>query len=223
MEDIIKRQIISILRITIALMFGVWIISPNMADAELHLTGLITMPVSGPTSVAVGELDDNGAQDLVVTYEGYEGNGGVSVLLGNGDGTFRNAVNYPTGDSSNSIATGDLDDDGDLDLAVSGGHISILLGNGDGTFQTPVIYAALYDPGSIAVDDLNDDGDLDLAVADGWWDFNYNDWPPEARYNGGISVFLGNGDGTFQNPVNYATGLLQNTSSRIRAQFDSCK
>jgi hypothetical protein len=119
----------------------------------------------------------------------------VSVLLGNGDGTFQSAVDYGAGDEPCSIAIGDLDGDDDVDLAVANSWsdtVSVFLGNGDGTFQSAVDYGAGEGPESIAIGDLDGDDDLDLAVANSWSDT--------------VSVFLGNGDGTFQSAVDYGAG-----------------
>jgi len=91
------------------------------------------------------------------------------VLLGNGDGTFQAAVNYPVETAPNSVAVGDFNGDGKPDLAVansgSGGPVSVLLGNGDGTFQAAVNFGAGSTPASVAVGDFNGDGKPDLAVA----------------------------------------------------------
>src|SRR5438132_1144423 len=95
---------------------------------------------------------------------------GVSVLVGNGDGTFRAAPCYPPGGSS--VAVADFNGDGIPDLAVANiggqvdplGSLSILLGNGDGTFQARKSYAAGGNPFVVAVGDFNGDGIPDLVV-----------------------------------------------------------
>ena len=146
-----------------------------------------------PYSVAVGDFNGDGKPDLAVTnYSSFS----VSVLLGNGEGTFQPAVNYATGNYPFSVAVGDFNGDGKLDLVVAnfgGNSVSVLLGNGDGTFQPAVLYAAGSNPISVAVGDFNGDGKLDLAVAD------------YANFSN-VSVLLGNGDGTFQPAVSYASG-----------------
>jgi sugar lactone lactonase YvrE len=112
----------------------------------------------------------------------------VTILLGNGDGTFSVAASSPaTGSNPNQFAVGDFNGDGIPDLAVtsdSTNTVLIYLGNGDGTFtQVPNSPAAGSDLYSIAVGDFNGDGKLDLAVTD--------------MYDDTISILLGNGDGTF--------------------------
>jgi hypothetical protein len=157
---------------------------------------------SSPYSVAVGDFNGDGTPDLAVAND--VSNGTVSVLLGNGDGTFQAARSFATGTFPNSVAVGDFNRDGTPDLAVAdygdsqgnGGGVSVLLGNGDGTFQAARAFAAGSVPRSVAVGDFNGDGKLDLAVA------NY------VYPNGTVSVLLGNGDGTFQGARSFAAGDL---------------
>ncbi len=155
---------------------------------------------SGPSWVAVGDFNGDGKLDLAVTDINHNT---VSVLLGNGDGTFKPHVDYATGTLPQYVAVGDFNKDGFLDLAVANqsNTVSILLGKGDGTFQAHVDYAAQDKPISIAIADFNGDGKLDLAVA--------NECGSSSTCNSGalgsISILLGNGDGTFQPQVAYAT------------------
>ncbi|HUE03578.1 MAG TPA: VCBS repeat-containing protein [Bryobacteraceae bacterium] len=85
----------------------------------------------------------------------------MSLLLGNGDGTFRTAVNYAVSSGPYSVSLGDFNGHGKLDLAVANSgsnNASVRLGNGDGTFQAAVNYAAGSSPYSVAVEDFNGDG-----------------------------------------------------------------
>jgi hypothetical protein len=119
----------------------------------------------------------------------------MSVLLGNKDGTLQQAVTYTTGSTPQTIAEGDFNGDGFVDVAVGNNGdstVGIFLGNGDGTFQQMVTYAVGNGPQGVQTGDFNGDGKLDLAVT------NHED--------GTVSVLLGNGDGTFQTQVTYAVG-----------------
>src|SRR5205823_13039200 len=147
---------------------------------------------SRPESVAVGDINRDGVPDLAVANSGSSD---VSVLLGNGDGTFQAARAFAVaGTTAAAVAVADLDGDGRPDLAVAhAGVVSVLLGNGDGTFQAARAFAtAGTSPHSITVADLNGDGRPDLAVA--------NVWSLEApgQIPGNVAVLLGDGDGTFE-------------------------
>ena len=106
----------------------------------------------------------------------------------------------PVGDDPVAAITADLNHDGYLDLVTANSYsndISVLLGKGDGTFQAGQSFAVGVGPTGLVVGDFNGDGRLDVAVADGG---NGN------SDQEGVSILLGNGDGTFQAPVFYATG-----------------
>jgi hypothetical protein len=92
----------------------------------------------------------------------------VSVLLGNGDGTFRGAVNYAAGPNPGTVVVTDVNYDGIPDLTVpDGGNngVSVLLGNGNGSFQAPLRFDAHLAPKALVAGDFNGDGLVDLAVA----------------------------------------------------------
>ena len=94
----------------IAVMFVMFSIAPHMAEAINYGTG------RAPVSVAIGDLDGDGYLDLAATNYGSDD---VSVLLGNGDGTFQTAENYGAGSGPFSVAISDLNGDGAPDLAVA--------------------------------------------------------------------------------------------------------
>ncbi len=160
-------------------------------------------------SVAVADVNGDGKLDLVVANQCIDvncANGSVSVLLGNGDGTFQPAVSYGSGgQTADSVAIGDVNGDGKPDLVVANqcassnsctnGTVAVLLGNGDGTFQAAVSYwsGGVGGAYSVTVGDVNGDGKPDLVVANQCYD--------DTCTNGGVSVLLGNGDGTFQAAV----------------------
>jgi Bacterial Ig-like domain (group 3)/FG-GAP-like repeat len=137
----------------------------------------------------LGDFNGDGILDIAVA-NGSDNN--ISLLLGNGDGTFKASTNFATGTSPTSIVSGDFNGDGHLDLAATtAGVIRVFLGSGDGSFQPGVDYPAGFAPWSIHTADFNSDGKLDLAVA------NY-DWLGDTA-----SVLLGNGNGTFQPATGY--------------------
>jgi hypothetical protein len=160
-----------------------------------------------PVSVAIGDLNGDGKPDLVVTNAGaYPVYGNtVSVLLGDGEGNFGPKSDFGTGDGPVSVAIGDLNGDGKLDLAVANdlsNTVSVLLGKGDGTFGAKTDYSSAGEyPLSVAIGDLNGDGKPDLAVA------NYG---TPAPYSKSVSVLLGNGDGRFGVTTSYGAGTYAN-------------
>ncbi len=138
--------------------------------------------------MVVADFNGDGKPDLA-TAAGM----GVSVLFGNGDGTFQPAQNFPAGNSPNALVVGDFDGDGTPDLAVTNAadrNVSILLNKGDGTFRPPVNDPVGAAPTAIAAGDFNGDGKIDLVVAT----------------TTDVRVLLGNGDGTFRAAVTYAAG-----------------
>ena len=151
-----------------------------------------------PTIVVVGDFNGDGHLDLAVANTGdVDDNPGntVSVLLGNGDGTFQTQLTYQVESGPGPVVAGDFNGDGQLDLAVANtndGTVSVLLGNGDGTFQPQRTYTTDPGPLLIAVGDFNGDGCPDLATST----------------NGTVSILLNNCDttGTFQPQQTYTTG-----------------
>ncbi|WP_437605734.1 FG-GAP-like repeat-containing protein [Sorangium sp. So ce834] len=183
------------------------VINVSSASASVLLgngDGTLTAaaPVGGigtnPGGVALGDLDGDGKLDLLVGGFNVPGTGGLRVLLGNGDGTFQTPVLYAVGNQPTAAQVADFNGDGKLDVVTAnfvGSSLSVLLGNGDGTLQPAVDYADPVNartPNDVAVADVNGDGKLDLVSA------NFN--------SSNLSVWLGNGDGTFQSVLLYASG-----------------
>lgn len=150
---------------------------------------------SGPQVVVAADFRNSGSLDLATAD--FSSND-VSILLGNGDGTFQAAKPFSTIAGPSSLAIGDLNGDGKPDIAVAEygfgtSLLQIFPGNGDGTFSAGASYTSVSDPYDIATADFDGDGHLDLAIAN----------------NGSstVSIMRGNGDGTFADPVNKTVPL----------------
>lgn len=160
-------------------------------DGTFQAQSAVATGFDHPYATAAADVNGDGSLDLVVANTGqYAGGNTVSILLGNGDGTFQQRTDYGTGVSPFDVAVADLNGDGKLDLATANADsnsASVLLGNGDGTFQAQATYATGSYPFAISVGDLDGNGIPDLAMT------NYQ--------NNSVSVLKGNGDGTFQAQV----------------------
>ena len=145
-----------------------------------HFLTPTTYAVPGATFTALADVNGDGILDIIsANGDSPTGDGGVSVLLGNGDGTFKPAVKIAAGGSPAMLVVGDFNNDGKQDIAVSnfattgsglpavGGPpantVSIYFGNGDGSFQAP-INTPTGDAAGLFAADFNNDGKLDLAV-----------------------------------------------------------
>jgi hypothetical protein len=173
----------------------------------------------GAIWLAVADLNGDGKLDLVVANScgGAEDcSAAVSVLLGNGDGTFQPPIVYGSNvGGAQFVALADINGDGKLDMLVAyaiscevcQSSTGVLLGNGDGTFQPTIIYSGVGG-GTVTVADVNGDGKPDLLVTSGCIS-NSN------CGNGTVGVLLGKGDGTFQSAVAYYSGGYQADSVAI--------
>ncbi|CAF3575076.1 unnamed protein product [Adineta steineri] len=151
---------------------------------------------SAPYAIIIVDLNNDSYLDIVTAN--YWG-GNVSIFLGYGAGTFTNQTTFNTGQLSgpSAVISADFNNDSRLDIAVAlqlSGQIGVLLGHGNGNFSDTVTYSIGNNsfPVSIATNDFNNDNRLDIVVA------NYG--------FSSISIFYGNGDGTFSNPTSYTTG-----------------
>jgi hypothetical protein len=192
----------------------------------------------GPQSIAVGDFNGDGKLDIVTANAND-----VSVLLGNGNGTFQAPRSialpgeFPPGytgptalpQAPSSVAVGDLNGDGKLDLVVRGqttftvltgtgyygnyyatyrdGYVNVLLGNGDASFTPKAAYHLDNGDGSaLALGNFNGDGKLDVVAV--------------STSGGGVNVLPGNGDGTLQAPIHSASGVPFGGNSVATGDFN---
>lgn len=144
----------------------------------------------GPRSITTADFNGDGLADLATANQM---DGSVSILIGNGDGTFRTKLDMVVGYGAWSITTGDFNGDGKIDIATThifNNTVSMLLGNGDGTFQPARDFISVLSA-SIATGDFNADGHLDIVNINTDWSGGY--------------VYLGTGDGTFQSGIYFPT------------------
>jgi hypothetical protein len=162
-----------------ALLCFAGVTAPAWAQFETRATHLLP---NESFVVGAGDFNRDGRLDIAVLDSD-----GVSILLGNGDGTFAAPVTYTAG-LAYSMAVADFNGDGLLDIVVANlgpSTVEVFLGNGDGTFQLPISSSTSAGSYFVAVGDFNNDKVPDLAIID----------PPY------ISVLLGKGDGTFGAPI----------------------
>jgi hypothetical protein len=173
-------------------------------DGTFHVK--VRYPVLAyPIALAVADLNGDGKLDIVVanSNQAQKNEGYVTILFGNGDGTFTRRAHYSAGRTPYGVAVGDLNGDGHPDIVVANDNSSnvsdvntlyVLLNNGDGTFHQAGMYQTGLESINVSIADLNGDHKPDLVVA--------------SAFNQGIAVLLGNGDGSFTVPVFYSTSAL---------------
>ena len=157
------------LAVTDASNAGVVRILLGNGDGTFNVEDMQTEVGMDPEGIAVGDFNHDGVPDLAVTNFGStSGTNGLSVLIGNGDGTFQPKVNYTTGKVPSGIAVGDFRGNGNLDLAVANlndNTVGVFLNDGKGVFEAQEPYATGSLPYGVVVSDFNGDGNLDLAVS----------------------------------------------------------
>jgi type II secretory pathway component GspD/PulD (secretin) len=185
---------------TLSSNFGGQGLVPNVR-VENFATGL------DPASVVVATFRTSGHLDLATANAGSGANT-VSILLGNGDGTFSANTDIVVGTTPVALTAADFGN-GHVDLAVANqgsNSVSILLGNGDGTFQARTDIPVGTQPSALVVGDFDKDGHLDLAVAN--------------QGSNSVSILFGNGNGTFQPAVNIPLTNGTGPASIATADFD---
>ena len=169
---------------------------PDATSERVSLSYLPSVPYtvgSSPTEDRVVDLNGDGKLDIVLENSGSNT---ISVLLGNGDGTFQPKVDYATGTQPWSMDVGDVNGDGKPDVVtcdLAASSASVLINNGDGTFKPKVDYTtgAGSLPECLRLGDVNGDGKLDIVSAN-------------AGTNN-VGVLINNGDGTFGAPATFST------------------
>jgi uncharacterized protein (TIGR03437 family) len=185
---------------------GIWL---SKGDGTFEAP--VLYPVgAAPRDIAVGDFNNDGIPDIAVASRQGQGIG-IGILLGVGDGTFKPVVTYLAGRRQTALAIADFNGDGNADIvAVDSDDISqnvtVLLGVGDGTFRVAYQTDAAF-PVAVATGDFNNDGRPDFAVID---------W-----VGGAVSLFLGNGDGTFNQQASLpAPGSGANNYGLAVGDFD---
>ena len=153
---------------------------------------------SFPRSIAAGDFNGDNRKDIVVANYGTDN---IGVFLRYGDGTFTNQTTFTTGANSGpySIAIFDLNNDTHLDLTVAyadADKIAVFIGYGNGSFAKSQLYSTGRDsnPIFVVVADFNNANAADIAVLN--------------NRSNTVMLLIGQGDGTFDNPVTYSTGPL---------------
>ncbi len=163
--------------------------SPVLAQ-NLVLTPVLSVNVGAhPEGLAVGDFNEDGWLDIATSNSGSDD---ISLVLGNGNGTFRSVYSFGVGKNPMFLATADLNRDGIMDLVVAEAgddRVSVLLGQGKGVFDQPVPYRSGQGPTALSLGDVDGDDDLDMVVINSGR-FGY--YPPFSW-----SVLLNQGQGDF--------------------------
>lgn len=212
-----QRALLPLVATVAALLFGV------APAAALTLTASPTGPFptgNAPGGIAVGDLDGDGDKDLVSSDNGA---GTVTVLIGDGHGSFApGGDGIPVAANPLAVVLADFNGDGELDFATVSGvanSVSVGIGSGDGGFAAPTevsgIAVSPQTPVALVAGDFDQDARADLAVAT----MGPTTGTAEA---GAVAILRGNGDGSFQAPVRYATNATGTQSPRsvVAADFD---
>ena len=208
-----EHRCVALLVVTLLLPFS---LSYPADGATVGFQAAVNYPAgTAPRAVASGDFNGDGKVDLAIANSGdpnANDNGGVSILLGSGDGTFQAQKNVIVGKNPcpglylPCLITADFNGDGRLDLAVlkTNDTLSVLPGNGDGTFQTHADYTTGTAAIALRFGDVNGDQRPDLIVLQA----------------GSVGILFANGDGTFQNHVDHLTGSIATSLAVLDVNSD---
>ncbi len=182
----------------------------------------VNYPVGAdPVAIVAGDFNHDGHLDLAVLNNNpnkVDTGGSISILTGQGDGTFVAGATYAVGYLPTALAVGDFDGDGNLDLAAvisnpnlqfNPGFVTIFTGSATGTFTAQANYGVGLVPSSIAVGDFNGDGKLDLAVGSAAVSLTN----PQSE----VSILVNTGSGTFSAGSSFVVGPLGSVPISIAA------
>src|SRR5258708_26626251 len=162
----------------------------------------------GPHPIAVGDLNNDHALDLVVVRSGlYAPYGTACIYLGDGYGNFAKPVTLDGPNPGWGVNLADLNRDGNLDLVFSSRVdtlVYVRLGRGDGTFGPLITSNSPYTVNSVSVGDMNEDGIPDLVTGQG-------------PFGSGFSILIGDGTGHFA--LSYP-GPAYNTAQSVLTDMD---
>lgn len=146
-----------------------------------------------PRALVMGNFNHDEHADVALACSGGDE---IAILFGHGNGKFVEGPHYPVYRAPVSLATGDVNGDHHLDLVVAlrNDKVKIFLGDGTGEFRHGAQYEYGDTPTCVALSDLDRDGKMDLVVTNG------------GPMSNAVSIWLGNGDGSFRGPKDYSAG-----------------
>lgn len=180
-------------KFTLILSFILYVIFGCSAQCSFILNTNNLINLSWAQNAAYGDFNGDTFVDIASANHPLLNNGYVSILLGNGDGTFGSANHIPISKEPGSITTGDFNSDGIIDIITANPRtddITILIGNGNGIFSIDTSFMVGDGNDFIKSYDFNQDSKLDIITSNSWGD--------------SFSILLGNGNGTF-GPIVYIT------------------
>jgi hypothetical protein len=152
-----------------------------------------------PTNVIAADFNGDGWMDAAASI--FSPGNSMRVWLNDGHGSLLPSVVYPAMGNPGSLAAGDINGDGHLDVivvnsATTENSISVFIGLGNGTFNPGYTLPTLLKPSDVAIADFDQDGDLDVLVTHG--------------LTPAVLLFVNDGQGGLA-PVTFSIGVTQST------------